>query len=29
MDQYEGKSQTVLLDQVKKLIATSKNGDLQ
>ena len=29
MDGYEGKSQTVLLDQVKKLIATSKNGDLQ
>jgi hypothetical protein len=29
MDQYEGKSEAVLLDQVKKLIATSKNGDLQ
>jgi hypothetical protein len=29
MDQYEGKSQAVLLDQVKKLIAASKNGDLQ
>jgi hypothetical protein len=28
MDQYEGKSEAVLLDQVKKLIATSKNGDL-
>jgi hypothetical protein len=28
-DQYEGKSEAVLLDQVKKLIATSKNGDLQ
>ena len=29
MDAYEGKSQTMVLDQVKKLIATSKNGDLQ
>jgi hypothetical protein len=29
LDQYEGKSQTVVLDQVKKLIAASKNGDLQ
>jgi hypothetical protein len=29
MDQYEGKSEAVLLDQVKKLIAASKNGDLQ
>jgi hypothetical protein len=26
---YEGKSETELLDQVKKLIAASKNGDLQ
>jgi hypothetical protein len=29
MDDYDGISQNVLLDQVKKLIAASKDGDLQ